>query len=420
MSVRRKRPLEEEQETDLGVAGQLGEGGLQQGLEDGAARAAQARIGRGGSAAQQSSQRRRMAAVTTQLAALRRAKEAADKAAPFRILHASRGEVRVSFSPPGAARRAVLCLAVPDDFPQTTPMCFADADMAEVSEDVIEMLNASMTNDLVECCNGMGRILAHHFELPEPAEITVLPEDVGDESDAGSDQGHGDEYGDDDDDEDDYMDDADADDFIDDMLDDDDADEPVKEPEPAKHAASRRPVKPGECLTATDRLLKEYRAIMRIDTKAQGLSAEPDEENLYHWTAKLFGFEKSTGLAKDLAACQEQYGLDHIELSLVFPKEFPHKPPFCRVVKPRFQRSTGFIMDGGAICMEVLTSEGWTAAYSIESLLLQIRTTILVGKARLDLSGQKLQEYDESTARQVFQNVVRHHAKHGWVKKGTS
>ena len=41
------------------------------------------------------------------------------------------------------------------------------------------------------------------------------------------------------------------------------------------------------------------------------------------------------------------------------------------------------MLSGGAICMEVLTNQGWSSAYSIESLILQISATLVKGKARI-------------------------------------
>ena len=55
-----------------------------------------------------------------------------------------------------------------------------------------------------------------------------------------------------------------------------------------------------------------------------------------------------------------------IELEMTFPNEYPMKPPFVRVVRPRFKFLTGHITIGGSICMEVLTSSGWSPSNDIE------------------------------------------------------
>lgn len=40
----------------------------------------------------------------------------------------------------------------------------------------------------------------------------------------------------------------------------------------------------------------------------------------------------------------------------------------------------GFILNGGALCMEILTKQGWSSAYSLENLILQIAATLVKGK----------------------------------------
>lgn len=57
---------------------------------------------------------------------------------------------------------------------------------------------------------------------------------------------------------------------------------------------------------------------------------------------------------------------------------FRFEPPFVRLVSPTI--TNGFVLGGGAICMELLTRQGWSSAYSIESLILQIAATLVKGK----------------------------------------
>lgn len=60
---------------------------------------------------------------------------------------------------------------------------------------------------------------------------------------------------------------------------------------------------------------------------------------------------------------------------------FSFEPPFVRLVSPTI--TNGFVLGGGAICMELLTRQGWSSAYSIESLILQIAATLVKGKVCL-------------------------------------
>ena len=75
-------------------------------------------------------------------------------------------------------------------------------------------------------------------------------------------------------------------------------------------------------------------------------------------------------------------GHDHVELEMSFPDDYPFEPPFVRVVRPRFRRQTGFVMNG-ALCMELLTKDGWNPINDIEGVLVSIRSLMVVGDGRL-------------------------------------
>lgn len=72
----------------------------------------------------------------------------------------------------------------------------------------------------------------------------------------------------------------------------------------------------------------------------------------------------------------------------LFQETFPFDPPFVRVINPVV--SGGYVLGGGAICMELLTKSGWSSAYSIESIILQISATLVKGKARIQFGATKV------------------------------
>jgi len=61
--------------------------------------------------------------------------------------------------------------------------------------------------------------------------------------------------------------------------------------------------------------------------------------------------------------------------------------------------------------MELLTTSGWTPINDIENILVQIRSEIIAGGARLDLGN--MSDYSEVEAQQAFFRVAR---QHGWEK----
>lgn len=128
------------------------------------------------------------------------------------------------------------------------------------------------------------------------------------------------------------------------------------------------------------RLAQDLYRIMNQDTIEAGFSLETaNEDAMDKWKIKLFKFDQDSNLAKDMMVL----GVEHVELEMKFPEQYPFEPPFVRVVKPRFRRQTGFVMNG-ALCMELLTKDGWNPINDIESVIVSIRSLLVVGDGRLE------------------------------------
>ena len=100
-------------------------------------------------------------------------------------------------------------------------------------------------------------------------------------------------------------------------------------------------------------------------------------DSLYEWHVRLHRVDPDSPLARDML----EQKVPHILLHLVFPDNFPFAPPFMRVVEPRIEK--GYVMDGGAICMELLTPRGWASAYTVEALLMQFSASLVKGQGRI-------------------------------------
>jgi ubiquitin-conjugating enzyme E2 Q len=99
------------------------------------------------------------------------------------------------------------------------------------------------------------------------------------------------------------------------------------------------------------RLAQDLFRIMNQDTEEAGFSLRPsNEDSMDKWTIQLFQFDDESNLAKDMKVL----GISNVELEMSFPDQYPFEPPFVRVLRPRFKRQTGFVMNG-ALCMELLT-----------------------------------------------------------------
>lgn len=98
---------------------------------------------------------------------------------------------------------------------------------------------------------------------------------------------------------------------------------------------------------------------------------------------------------------------------------YPFEPPFVRVVHPII--SGGYVLVGGAICMELLTKQGWSSAYTVEAVIMQISATLVKGKARIQFQGSGgtgkvcggQGQYSLARAQQSFKSLVQIHEKNG-------
>jgi len=166
---------------------------------------------------------------------------------------------------------------------------------------------------------------------------------------------------------------------------------------------------------ATDRLMKELRDIYRSDAfKAGVYSVELVNDSLYEWNVKLQIVDTDSPLYNDLLQLKEKEGQDHILLNIHFKEMFPFEPPFVRVVAPVI--SGGYVLVGGAICMELLTKQGWSSAYTVEAVIMQIAATLVKGKARISgpKAGGAKGAYSLARAQQSFKSLVQIHEKNGW------
>jgi ubiquitin-conjugating enzyme E2 Q len=146
--------------------------------------------------------------------------------------------------------------------------------------------------------------------------------------------------------------------------------------------------------------------------------------NLFQWIVQLHSFDPSLPLSKDM----KQAGVTSIVLELRFGPDYPYSPPFVRVVRPRFlpfvQGGGGHVTAGGAMCMELLTSSGWSPANSMESVFLQVRMalcTLEPRPGRLDPKFLKKNK-DESSVTggdygvgEAIDAFVRAANSHGWT-----
>ena len=157
--------------------------------------------------------------------------------------------------------------------------------------------------------------------------------------------------------------------------------------EPSREAVTMSLRAEQETSGSKRRLAQDLYRIMNKDTSETGFLLEPAvEDQMDKWKISLFQFDADSMLAKDLKVL----GLHAVELEMSFPEQYPFSPPFVRVVRPRFKRQTGFVMNG-ALCMELLTNDGWNPVNDIESVIVSIRSLLVVGEGRLEAAANMSQ-----------------------------
>lgn len=163
---------------------------------------------------------------------------------------------------------------------------------------------------------------------------------------------------------------------------------------------------------ATDRLMKELREVYKSDSFKSGVfTVELVDDSLYEWHVKLSIVDPDSPLHTDLLQMKDK-GKDHILLHISYKDNYPFAPPFVRIVYPVL--TGGYVLNGGAICMELLTKQGWSSAYTIEALIMQIAATLVKGKARVSLAKNGHTHYSYQKALATFKSLSQIHEKNGW------
>ncbi|KIX99840.1 uncharacterized protein Z520_04476 [Fonsecaea multimorphosa CBS 102226] len=133
--------------------------------------------------------------------------------------------------------------------------------------------------------------------------------------------------------------------------------------------------------------------------------------NVYQWIVALHSFPSDLPLAKDMKSA----GVTSIVMEMRFTSQYPFSPPFIRVVKPRFlpfsRGGGGNVTEGGAMCMEVLTNNGWSASLTVESLLLQVRLVMSDTERPARLDRRPGTFYNVGEAKAAYLRACRNH---GW------
>lgn len=149
---------------------------------------------------------------------------------------------------------------------------------------------------------------------------------------------------------------------------------------------------------AIRRITKELKNLQSEDTKnLYKYYAHPiDESNISIWNLELFDIDEEK---------------NSVHLRIHFNQDYPFSPPFVYINKPAV--SCTYVFENGAICMELLTQEGWSQATNIHTLAMSIRALLNLGKITIS----KNKDYKENSfekAKKEFMGLSNYHIQNGW------
>lgn len=143
-------------------------------------------------------------------------------------------------------------------------------------------------------------------------------------------------------------------------------------------------------LIATKRLLRDLEEIKKNDIPTVGVTAQPLDNNLFIWHANIRGPEKTL----------YEGGIFHLIIEI--PESYPHSPPTITIPSP-IPHPNVF---GNSVCLDMLTPDGWSSAYTILSVLIQLQSFLFE------------KNYDEKITESIIRKAVEESNQYKCEGKG--
>jgi len=153
-------------------------------------------------------------------------------------------------------------------------------------------------------------------------------------------------------------------------------------------AAAGAELLPVRCLQRVSRELMKVQELGEQHAQDHGVElslSDPSGGDLRAWSLKLL-----TACMDDKCSLFQQLrrvGANSVELEIWITEAFPIEPPVVRVLRPYFKSGSFYVHQHGALCMELLTKQGWSPATSLLQLGVHVKTTMMSGSGHIsDLS----------------------------------
>lgn len=159
-------------------------------------------------------------------------------------------------------------------------------------------------------------------------------------------------------------------------------------PSTASASSDSSPGLPPRCLQRLSRELKQLEAKRAQVLQEHGLELsllDPEGGDLRCWRLRLHtsALDVESKLSQEL----QRWDVEVVELEVWIQNSFPTTPPLARVLRPCFNSGSFFVHDYGALCLEVLTTQGWSPALSLSQLGVQIKAGLQQGQGIIAGSG---------------------------------
>ncbi|XP_041449439.1 ubiquitin-conjugating enzyme E2 Q2-like [Drosophila obscura] len=349
----------------------------------------------------------------------------------FQTLNSSLDEMEFRFIDENGKRYDIMASITPD-YPSSPPLWFAASEETSVVS-AVQILSRTDGPDNHLICQ--VRILLHELcqlhnvalppdvdNLKFPMDAPPAEEPLGSCEEGDSDEGEFDfaaGAGCEQEQESDADADTDIDILIDLEADDDKSNADLKKEDSATLDRVRRQLRNSQMgsskyssVQSSDRLMKELLTVFQSEAVKKDIySVELVDDSIFEWNVRIKSVDPDSNLHSDLMKLKEAGEEGCILLHISFNDKYPFDPPFVRVVSPVIQN--GYVHSGGAICMELLTKQGWSSAYTVEAMIIQISATLPRGSARALLDSKSYQ-YNLPRALESFKHIMKYHEKGGW------
>jgi ubiquitin-conjugating enzyme E2 D/E len=146
---------------------------------------------------------------------------------------------------------------------------------------------------------------------------------------------------------------------------------------------------------AKKRIMKEYGECLA--NTPSGMKIKVDEQNLTEWEIQLDGPEQSV------------YAGGHFLLKLIFPNEYPFKPPVVSF-KTKIYHPNVSNDDKGSMCLGMLRAEEWKPPNKVVAVLRLVQALLIEPDIDDSIEPSIANEYKES--RKEFEKTAK-----DWVKR---